>query len=100
MMLRAQLDLGHERINVEIDSSKPLRIHGGLLSIAEIAPAAPVQGKPPRAKDYLFRFAFAPDVMSNPANAATQYRGLSPRSKPPVSDRKSVVEGKGVSIRV
>src|SRR3546814_14750930 len=61
MMLRAQLDLGHERINVEIDSSKPLRIHGGLLSIAEIAPAAPVQGKPPRAKDYLFRFAFAPD---------------------------------------
>ncbi|MBA4163965.1 MAG: hypothetical protein C0510_04955 [Erythrobacter sp.] len=72
MMLRAQLDLGHERINVEIDSSKPLRIHGGFLSIAEIARAAPVQGKPSRAKDYLFRFAFAPDVMSNPANAATQ----------------------------
>lgn len=70
--LRAQLDLGHERIAVEIDSNKPLRIHGGFLSIAEIAPAAPVQGKPPRAKDYRFRFAFAPDVMSEPASAATQ----------------------------
>lgn len=72
VMLRAQLDLGHESISVEIDSSKPLRIHGGFLSIAEMAPVAPVQGKPTRAKDYLFRFAFAPDVMGDPASAATQ----------------------------
>lgn len=67
LMLRAQLDLGHERVSVEIDSGKPLRIHGGFLSIAGIAPAVPVQGKPTRAKDYRFAFAFAPDVMSNEA---------------------------------
>lgn len=72
VMLKAQLDLGHERIAVEIESGKPLRIHGGFLSIAEVAPAVPVQGKPTRARDYRFRFAFAPDVMSDPASAATQ----------------------------
>ncbi|OGS49685.1 MAG: hypothetical protein A3J40_00595 [Erythrobacter sp. RIFCSPHIGHO2_12_FULL_63_10] len=70
--LRAQLDLGHESITVEIDSGEPLRIHGGFLSITEMAPATPVQGKPPRAKDYRFGFGFAPDMMCDGADAATR----------------------------
>lgn len=72
VVLRAQLELGHESIGVEIDSGKPLRIHGGFLSIAEIAPAALAEGKPPRTKDYRFAFAFAPDMMSDEAGAAKQ----------------------------
>lgn len=70
--LSARLDLGHESITAEIESGKPMRVHGGFLSIAELAPATLHQGKPPRAKDYRFAFAFAPDVMSDRVDAATR----------------------------
>lgn len=63
--LRAQLDLGHESIEAELNSSKPMRINGGFLSVAEVAPEASVQWSPIEANDYRFGFSFAPDVMEN-----------------------------------
>ena len=61
--LMARLDVGHESIEMELDSSKPLRINGGFLSVAEVAPDASFQWSPIETGDYRFGFTFAPDVM-------------------------------------
>jgi len=66
--VEAQLDLGHERITIELASSEPLRINGGFLSLAEVAPDASTQWDPLRPEDYRFGFAFAPDVMETRAD--------------------------------
>ena len=62
----SQLQLGHEVITVELDSSQPLHIDAGMLSIAEIAPDASTKGSPISPKHYRFGFTFAPDIMDRP----------------------------------
>ena len=61
--LKTQLDLGHETIFVTLDSSNPLRINGGFLSIGEVAPDMSNAWSPLRPEDYHFGFSFAPDIM-------------------------------------
>lgn len=67
----ATLDLGHESISATIDSGEPLRIHGGFLSIAEIAPDMSTQWSPIDQKEYRFGFKFAPDIMERSERGAT-----------------------------
>lgn len=62
--IRAQFDLGHESFEAQLDSSAPLRIHGGFLSIAEIAPDMSRARMPIPPQDYRFGFSFAPDMMT------------------------------------
>ena len=64
--LSAQLDMGHESISVTLDSGEPLRINGGFLSVAEIAPDMSTAWAPIQAEDYRFAFKFAPDIMEQP----------------------------------
>ncbi len=61
--LKAQLDMGHESITVELSSGEPLRINGGMLNIAEIAPDMSSEWSPLEQGDYRFGFTFAPDIM-------------------------------------
>ena len=61
--LKTRIDIGHESLEMELDSSEPLRINGGFLSVAEVAPKAPTQSTPIKPEDYRFAFTFAPDVM-------------------------------------
>jgi hypothetical protein len=64
--LSARLDMGHKTISVTLDSNEPMRINGGFLSIAEIAPDMSIAWSPIQTKDYQFGFSFAPDIMENP----------------------------------
>lgn len=64
--LRAQLDLGHESIEAQIDSSEPMRINGGFLSMNLVLPEPRRRETPPDKGEYRFNFTFAPDVMGQP----------------------------------
>lgn len=70
--LKAQLDMGHESISVTLDSSEPLRINGGFLSIAEIAPDMSSAWSPIQPEDYQFGFKFAPDILEKSGNQIGQ----------------------------
>lgn len=61
VVLRSQLDLGHETITTNLDSIEPLTINGGTLTIAEVAPEMSNKWIPIQPEDYRFGFAFAPD---------------------------------------
>ena len=63
VLLQARLDLGHERITIELDSSEPMRIGGGFLSIKEIAPEMTTAWSPIKPEYYQFGFGFAPDMV-------------------------------------
>ena len=65
--VRSELQLGHEFIELELDSSSPQRINGGMLAITEIAPDASTQWSPIPPAAYRFGFSFAPDIMESPA---------------------------------
>jgi len=64
--VKSKLQLGHELIDVELSTEKPLRINGGMLSIAEVAPEASTQRSPIPKEAYRFGFTFAPDIMEPP----------------------------------
>ncbi|WFL76887.1 hypothetical protein P7228_12925 [Altererythrobacter arenosus] len=61
VLLKTRLDLGHETITVQLDSGEPLRINGGYLRLAEVAPYASTQWSPIAPGHYRFGFAFTPD---------------------------------------
>ena len=63
--LNARLDMGHETISITLDSNEPIRINGGFLSIAEIAPDMSSAWSPIQPEDYRFGFSFAPDMMKD-----------------------------------
>lgn len=62
VLLKTRLDLGHETITVQLDSNEPMRINGGMLRIAEVAPYASTQWDPLSPGAYRFGFAFTPDI--------------------------------------
>lgn len=66
VQVKSELQLGHEVITVELDSSEPLHIDAGMLSIAEVAPIASTKWSPIEPQHYRFGFAFAPDIMGAP----------------------------------
>ena len=68
LRLKADVQLGHEVITVELATDEPLRINGGMLSIAEVAPDASVEWTPIPPEAYRFGFAFGPDIMETPAS--------------------------------
>lgn len=61
--IRAELTMGHETVISEMTTERPLRIHGGMLSIGEVAPEASGQWMPLTPSDYRFGFVFASDIM-------------------------------------
>lgn len=63
VVLKTRLDLGHETITVLLDSSEPMRINGGMLTLGEVAPYASTQWSPIEPGNYRFGFSFVPDVM-------------------------------------
>ncbi|HAU21136.1 MAG TPA: hypothetical protein DCS24_00825 [Erythrobacter sp.] len=69
--LKAQIDLDDAVSYLTLDSDEPLRISGGSLSFAEIAPDMSTAWAPIRQKDYRFGFRFAPDIMED-ADAPTE----------------------------
>lgn len=56
--IKAQLDMGHESITVELKAYEPLAINGGTLTLAEVAPDASVQWPNLAPKDYSLRILF------------------------------------------
>ena len=68
--VRSELRLGHEMIDVDLTTEQPLRINGGMLTIAEVAPDMSVEWSPILAGAYRFGFRFAPDIMETPSPAA------------------------------
>ncbi len=69
VVLKTELRLGHEVITVDLNTQEPLRINGGMLSIAEIAPEQSVEWSPIPPEAYRFGFRFAPDLMEQPRPA-------------------------------
>lgn len=63
LRVKVQLEIGHERINAEIASDDPMPIHGGVLTLAEIAPDPSTQWSPLKPEDYSFGFRFSPDAI-------------------------------------
>lgn len=62
VLIRSELTLGHEVIVATLGTSDPMRINGGWLSVAEVAPQASVQWSPLDVTDYHVGFRFAPDT--------------------------------------
>lgn len=67
VLLKSELRMGHEIITVELTTEEALRINGGMLSIAEVAPEQSVEWSPIPSENYRFGFRFAPDIMEPPA---------------------------------
>lgn len=67
VLLKSELRLGHEVISVDLTTEEPLRINGGMLSIAEVAPEQSVEWSPIPLGSYRFGFRFAPDIMETPS---------------------------------
>ena len=86
LRIRAQLEIGHEVIEVELEAWKPFRIHRGTLMLAEVAPDASSQWLDLKQTDYRFRFTFVPDIAeySQPSSAATPGS-----SRPSIHSRKA-----------
>lgn len=73
VLVETQLELGHEVITVALDTSAPLRINKGMLSIAEVAPEMSVEWSPIPPDSYRFAFSFVPDIMDeDPAENSAQ----------------------------
>lgn len=65
VVLKARLDLGHESITAELTTREPTRMHGGMLSVVEVAPYASTKWTPVPAESYRFAFRHAPDIMQD-----------------------------------
>lgn len=65
VVIETELELGHEVITVLLDSSEPMHINAGLLSVAEVAPDMSIQRSPIAPEHYRFAFRFVPDLMDN-----------------------------------
>jgi len=68
-VLKARLDMGHETIEMELPGYEPVRINGGMLTLAEIAPDSSIQWLHLKPGDYAFRFTFVPDMMDQVIDA-------------------------------
>lgn len=65
VVVETELELGHDVITVPLDTSEPLRINKGMLSIAEVAPEMSIKWSPIPIESYRFAFTFAPDIMTD-----------------------------------
>lgn len=63
VVVEAEIELGEEIASVTLDSSEPLRINAGLLSIAEVAPEASIAWAKIAPENYRFAFNFVPSIM-------------------------------------
>ncbi|TNE53605.1 MAG: hypothetical protein EP341_06165 [Sphingomonadales bacterium] len=73
VLIRSELTLGHEVIVATLGTSEPMRINGGWLSIAEVAPQASVQWSPLDVTDYHVGFRFAPDTSDSVTAESTTH---------------------------
>ncbi len=64
-LLKTRLDQDQETITVQLDSNSPMRIKGGMLRIAEVAPYASTRWPQIAPVSYRFGFAFTPDIASD-----------------------------------
>ena len=65
VVVEAELIWENETSAISINTSEPLRIKNGFLSIAEVAPEMSIEWSPIPTESYRFAFSFAPDIMTD-----------------------------------